>query len=376
MEKISGKYTIKQIFQKHWPDYLAKHPEVPDYVIESVEKMFNCRDPEKLGYTKVACSDHPECYTVIPHSCKSRFCNACGKVATDNWLSKACADFPNVRYVHVTFTVPSELRELFLTQPETRKILFEITSQIVLGWCKDRGWKPAITAVLHTFGRDLKFHPHLHMLVSAGGLDIETESKWVDCSYLPENMLKIRWRSFLLRHLYKERLINQRLKQQLSRIKWYVYVAQQLLIAVVTTNYVGRYTKRPPLAEARILDYDGQLVTFCYEDWNEDKTRKNMTFSVEYFITRLIQHLPPKHFRLIKHYGLLHNRQRGKYLPILKQLFGQIKTYIQKTTWRIRQKLFKKTDPLLCPKCKREMKPVEIAFWSRRWQCLWIKPLA
>lgn len=79
MEKISGKYTIKQIFQEHWLVYLAKHPEVPDYVRENVSKMLNCRNPEKIGYTKVACSEHSECYTVIPHSCKSRFCNACGK---------------------------------------------------------------------------------------------------------------------------------------------------------------------------------------------------------------------------------------------------------------------------------------------------------
>lgn len=86
MEKITGKYTIKQIFQGHWDKYLERHPEVPDYAIKTIEKMLNCRNPDKLGYARVACSDHPECYTVIPHSCKSRFCNACGKIATDNWL--------------------------------------------------------------------------------------------------------------------------------------------------------------------------------------------------------------------------------------------------------------------------------------------------
>lgn len=272
------------------------------------------------------------------------------------------------------------LQHISLLYTKNRGICFAvaITSKIILDWCQsNRGWLSAMTIVMHTFGRDLKFHPHLHILVSAGGLDVKTEkSKWINCSYIPEGMLKIRWRSALLKRLYNDRLIKQSLKQKLFKMKWYAYVAKQLLIAIVTTNYVGRYTKRPPLAEARLLDYDGQLVTFCYEDWNEGKTMKNMTLSVEEFITKLIQHLPPKHFRLIKHYGLLHNRQRGKYLPLLKQLFGQIKTYVQKTTWRIRQKLFKKTDPLLCPECQREMKPVEIAFWSRRRQCLWIKPLA
>lgn len=375
MEKITGKYTIKQIFQDHWPEYVKNHPDVPLYVRETVEKMLSCRNPEKLGYVKLACPDHPECYTVIPHSCKSRFCNACGKVATDIWLNKACNDFPNVSYTHITFTIPSELRELFLLKPELRKILFQISSKIVLTWCQEVGFVPAVTAVLHTFGRDLKFHPHIHMLVSAGGLDIETKTQWVDCKFVPEGMLKIRWRITLTIYLFKEKLIHKRLKKELLRMKWYVYVAQQLIIAIVTTNYVGRYTKRPPLSEARILGYDGQNITFFYEDWYYGKSRSEMTLSVFDFISRLIWHIPPKHLRLIQHYGLLNNRSKKKYLPILQKLFGQIKVCVEKTTWRARQKLWQKKDPLVCPKCQKEMEVVEMAFWSQNKGALYIKSL-
>ena len=375
MERISGKYTIKQIFQDHWNNYLIRHTDVSNHVKENVSKMMNCRDPKKQGYTKIACPSHPECFTIIPHSCKSRFCNSCGKIATDNWLIKACVDFPNVSYSHVTFTVPSELREVLLTKPDTRKILFEISSKIVLDWCRDRGWIPAITCVLHTFGRDLKFHPHIHMLVSTGGLDIETESKWIEYLYLPEGMLKKRWPTLLLYRLYGDGLIALWLKRKLYHTKWYLHVMNQLLIAVVTTNYVGRYTKRPPLAEARILDYNYNSVTFYYEDWNNGKCPTKITLSADEFITKLIQHIPPKHFRLIKHYGLLNNRTRSKYLPLLKQLFGSIKSMIKKTTWKFRQTLFKKIDPTICPKCQKQMIPVEVAFWSKRFNCLWVKPL-
>lgn len=376
MERLtSNKYTIKQIFQDHWDNYLEDHPDVPDYIRENVSKMLFCRDPERSGYTKIACKDHPEYFTVIPHSCKSRFCNSCGKVATDNWLVKATSDFPNVSYNHATFTVPSELRELLLTKPNTRKILFEISSRIVLDWCRERGWIPAITAVLHTFGRDLKFHPHIHMLVSTGGLDVETESEWIEYPHLPEGMLKIKWRAALLYRLCGDNLISITLKRKLYHTKWYLYIAKQLLIAVVTTNYVGRYTKRPPLAEARILDYNYFAVTFYYEDWSNGKCPMKITFTAEDFISRLIQHIPPKHFRLIRHYGMLHNRTRGKYLPFLKRLFGSIKAVIEKTTWKIRQTLFRGTDPTICPKCQKKMVPVEIAFWSRRYDRLWIKSL-
>lgn len=296
-------------------------------------------------------------------------------IATDNWLEKACNDFPNVLYSHVTFTIPSELRALLLRKPDVRKILFEVSSQIVLSWCKERGFLPAITSVLHTFGRDLKFHPHIHMLVSAGGLDIETKTKWINCFYLPDGMLKKRWQTLLLYRLYGNKLISHRLKRTLFRLRWYLYVAKELLIASVTTNYIGRYTKIPPLAEARILGYDSQKVTFYFEDWYLDKAPRQLTVSVDDFIALLIQHISPKHFRLIRHYGLLHNPVKKKYLPLLQYLFGQIKSFIKKTAWRLRQKLHRHDDPLLCPICGKEMKLVEIAFWSKKYQHLWVKPI-
>lgn len=376
MENFSGKYTIKQIFQDNWDKYLENHPDTADYIVETIEKILACRDPEKLGYTTMACPFHSDQYVVIPHSCKSRFCNSCGKVATDKWLNKACSDFPNVKYHHITFTIPSELRPLFLSRPEVRKYLSQVSSKLVLDWCKEHGYLPAITTVLHTFGRDLKFHPHIHMLVSNGGIDLATNDQWTDKQhYLPEFMLKKRWQTLLLYRLYGKRLISHKLKRELFQMKWYVHTAFELLIAIVTTNYVGRYTKRPPLSQARILNYDGNTVTFFYEDWYYLKQKKIMTLTVEDFIARLIQHVPPKNFRLINHYGLLHNRTRSKYLPLLKKLFGKIKAVMKKTTWRIRQKLYQGKDIMLCPKCNHEMKPIELAFWSKRWKCIYIKSL-
>lgn len=375
MEKISGKYTIKQIFQDNWEEYLTKHPDVPDYVRENVTKMLNCRNPEKIGYTKYACPSHPHRFTVVPHSCKSRFCNSCGKVAVDNWIVKSCETFPNVPYLHITFTIPEELRQVFLDYPEMRKLLFKVSSEIILKWCKERGWKPAITAVLHTFGRDLKFHPHIHMLVSAGGVDLKSESKWLECNYVPEAMVKERWKARLLHQLIYRKLITRRIRRNLYFYKWYVKIVEQLLIAEITTNYVGRYTKRPPLAEARIMSYDGISVIFAYEDWYLGKTVNYLTVTVEEFITRLITHIPPKHFRLINHYGALHNRKKKKYLILLKKLFGSIRFQRMKLSWRKRQKAFKKNDPLICPECRKEMIPVQIVFWSRIHNSLWAKYL-
>ena len=117
MEQITGRYTIKQIFQDWWDVYHSAHPKLPGYVLENVRKMLSCRNPQLLGYVKAACPSHPDQVTVIPRSCKSRFCNSCGKIAVDKWLVAACDAFPNVPYAHLTWPVPSELRPLLHDHP-------------------------------------------------------------------------------------------------------------------------------------------------------------------------------------------------------------------------------------------------------------------
>lgn len=386
MEKLSSKkYTIKLIFQEWWGKFLVKYGNnvninflLTKHVIEVVEKMLDCRNVKKLGYHKYACSDHPDQITVVPHSCKTRFCNSCGKVATDKWLNKACVSFPNIPYHHLTFTVPQELRDIFLKNHISRKLLFKVSQRIILDWSYERGFIPTITTVLHTFGRDLKFHPHIHMLVSAGGLDLKTQTLWEECHHLPGGMLEKRWKTELLYELCGAKLISINLKRKLHHIHWYVHVARELLLAIVTTNYIGRYTKKPPLAEARIIDYDGYAVVFSFADWSLNKRIVYLKITVEEFIFKLIQHIPPKHFRLIKHGGLLHNRRRKKSLIILKHLFGKIKTKIAKLSssssfWRVRQTLYKKIDPLVCKICQKEMKLKELAFWSKTLNKLYLK---
>lgn len=141
MEHITGRYTIKQIFQDWWEVYVSTHPLIRDYVHDNVRKMLSCRDPERLGYRKAVCPTHPDQFKIIPHSCKSRFCNSCGKIAVDKWLVSACEAFPNVPYAHVTWTVPSELRPLLKDHPEHCKALVSSSYPYVgVGWwtrCRD-----------------------------------------------------------------------------------------------------------------------------------------------------------------------------------------------------------------------------------------------
>lgn len=206
------------------------------------EKMWrrclNCRNPQRMGYHKYACGDHPDQITVVPHSCKSRFCNSCGKVMADHWTEKAFRYFPDTPFYHIIFTVSDKLRSYFLLKPELRNLLFQAAAETLLSWFKERGILPAIVLVYHNHGRDAKDHPHLHMLVSAGGLDWKTKQYWLSQEYLPWKMLKIRWKVKLLLGL--KDILPKDLKEKLFALKWYVNVGIRLINARASIHYIGR----------------------------------------------------------------------------------------------------------------------------------------
>lgn len=378
MEIFTGRYTIKQIFKDGWDRYLLKHPETPEYVKNEIRKMLNCRDSEKSGYFKFACPNHPEEYKIIPHSCKTRICNACGVLQTNLWINNTTTDFPKTTYWHIVFTVPDYLWYFF--RNESKKplldLLFKASAQTVLGWFKSRGLLPGITSVLHTFGKRLNYNTHIHMIVTAAGLGYNNKGKsfWKEIKFLPEKVLKKRWRAILLNLLSK--YIDSSFKKMLFKINWYVHLGIRLVNPEATCKYIGRYTKRPVIAESRITDYDGNFVTFFYEDrQNEFKKKEFCKLTCEEFIAALIQHIPQPQFKMIRYYGILANSVRKKYQKIVFKLLKQIKKISSWLRWRGRQIKYKKIDPLICRICGQEMVLKELAFYSSAVGGLWIKTL-
>lgn len=361
-EIISGKYTIKQIFKDHWNDFLSRH-QPSQHVITAVNKMLSCRDPEKLGFHKYVCPNHPEQVTIIPHSCKSKFCNVCGAYQTDKWLNKALSFFPNTTYYHITFTIPDYLWYFFRNNLKLLDFLFKASSEVILEWFQERGITPAICCALHTFGKQVNFNSHIHMIVSAGGLLMKKgKSYWKNISFIPyKKMLPVRWKTVLLKYL--KPFLNSELKELLYHLNWYVHVNMRVLDLQFTCKYIGRYSKKPPLAETRITHYDGQFITFSYKE----RSNPDITFTKlhwEEFISRLIQHILPAQFRVIRYYGLLANRLKKNFQKIVSKLLKKVKTFLTNLPWRLRQLLFKKIDPLICKVCGEEMILKEFAFPS------------
>lgn len=111
--KASSKYTIKQVFKDNWSDFLNKHKtDIRSAVLENVDKMMACGDQDKLGYNLYICSLCGHTHYVA-HTCKSRFCNSCGKMMTDKWMDKAQKELLNVPYYHLVFSPPEELWLIF-----------------------------------------------------------------------------------------------------------------------------------------------------------------------------------------------------------------------------------------------------------------------
>jgi len=128
-----NRFTIKQIFKEHWENYLSSHKDsLRQDVIWTIEKMLSCRNPERLGYHKYACPEHPDQYIIVPHSCKTHFCNSCGKVLTDNWVKRIEDDFPPTRFHHICFTVPQELRQVLDEYRFLLNCLFRASNKTVL----------------------------------------------------------------------------------------------------------------------------------------------------------------------------------------------------------------------------------------------------
>lgn len=271
--------------------------------------------------------------------------------------------------------------------------LFKAVSETILSWCEKKGFTPGFVAVMHTFGGILDFHPHIHVLIAEGGMSL-VSGVWQDCGYFPHEVLKSRFRYYLIKYLrdwsIKKLLsIPDSIKQiwkrklgvrdlysisvKLYKIIWYVNIGERLNNASFTVGYIGRYAKRPCLSEAKIMDYsfEKQIVSFIYKD-KITKTFRKETISVEEFISRLIRHIPEKGFRMIRHYGFYANSVKNRWMPILRLqillLFGGAKLVFSDDrckNWRGRIMKLTGQDPLICPKCKTEMELVEIGYYTR-----------
>lgn len=381
MKKGTG--VIKEILKDHfagfWEFHSGRFPEsYRNDIKETVEKTICCGTTD-LGYARyecLGCEGNPlpkfVCFT-----CKSRFCHSCGKKYTDDWSDKQQEMIFNVTHRHMVFTIPQELRNVFFND---RKKLNELSKQVAEVFQyhnkkknKKREFQSGIITVIHTFGRDLKFNPHIHALVTEGALDNQKE--WVNNGYIPYDYLRKSWQKVVLDLLKKWFPTNRKVLELIDDLYqrypkgFYVNAEKKMTNAKSAAKYIGRYLARPAIAEYRIENYDGDTVHYWYED-HETGKRVDKRVPVYRFLFEMLQHIPPKHFRMVGRYGLYSRRSHRKAQQILslyafmrtKQIELLLETKRKKKTYRQRMIESFEKDPFECPHCHRQMDLVGI--WS------------
>lgn len=361
------KGVIKKIFSEHWDEFLNRFGhKVRPVVIKEIKKILGC-GLFANGYAEYQCEKCGE-KKKVPFRCRSRFCGSCGKVYIDNRAENMSEKLIRCKHRHMVFTIAEELREYFRKDRKLLELLPRCAAEVIKSWWREQNKKekytPGIVTVIHTFGRDLKWNPHVHVLVTEGAAGANT--MWKNINFVPYLMLRLRWQKLLLDELEKRvgKKEFRKLKNQLYKEKnngFYVYGKGEVKSEKQAIQYVGRYTGRPPIAESRILSYDGKKVRFFYVRHEDGKRVEEEIDAIE-FIKRLIVHIPEEQFKMIRYYGIYAEspKERPKLLKMVNEKIKEMRRKMRK--WRIRIMKSFGYDPLECEKCGGKMIAIDIYY--------------
>lgn len=310
---------IADIFRAHGETFAKRHVLSAEQraVLRAITQ---CRTAALGGHADVCdgCGYAEYSY----NSCRNRHCPKCQATAQARWVEQRMDRVLPTHAFHVVFTLPSELRVLALTNRETLfNLLFTCATQTLLELGRDPvrlGAELGITSVLHTWTRELIFHPHVHCIVTGGGLSLDGE-RWVPCrrDYLfPVRVLGSLFRGKMLAHLraaydaselrldgpaaqFTDRRRFQRLCDKLEAMRWVVYAKPPFGGPEQVFRYLGRYTHRVGISSQRLMAFDEHAVTF----WTRGSS--TATLAPDEFVRRFLLHVLPARFVKIRHHGLM-----------------------------------------------------------------------
>jgi hypothetical protein len=308
---------------------LWDHDGVRPSVRSNFTKVLKCRT-DALG-SEVYGSETEQ--MIVHHTCKSRACPSCGYRATRLWQREMWAALPDVTFAGVVLTMPDILWPIFKRNRHLLDDLPALGAAAISGWAKEaHGARVMILVVRHTFGRHLNFNPHLHILVSSGGLRIDDDI-WISGVKFDRSSLMKRWRFALityLREALRRGLITSNSTQQDVRLtlkrqyeRWWNIDVQPCATKEHFLRYAGRYVRRPPLAQYRIVAQSPEEVVFRTKD-HRLKTEVLTRYPTDTFIDLLADHVPDHYTHAIRHFGLLSPRMRSR---TFGALFAQLEQH-------------------------------------------------
>jgi hypothetical protein len=335
-------FEVAGIFRAHGARYRQQHA-LPFHQLKQMHAIESCRTAA-LGGHREQCSHCPE-ERISYNSCCNRHCPKCQNLSRTKWVESRKGELLPIDYHHVVFTIPEQLNDLVLrNKPLLYKILFAAsaaTLQTIAADPRHLGAHIGFFSILHSWGQNLLFHPHIHCVVTGGGISLDG-TRWI--STRPGFFLPVRVLSRLFRRLFLEALEDSfrknlfcfpgkiealkepaaffELTAPLRRIEWVVYSKPPFGGPHRVLEYLGRYTHRVALDNRRILNVRDGKVTFQYKQYRSANAHKSrtMTLAVDEFIRRFLLHSLPPGLPRIRHYGLLAGRTKKSNLVRCREL--------------------------------------------------------
>jgi hypothetical protein len=364
---------VADIFRARGNDFIGQH-SLGIQQLKAIRAITRCRTAELGGHVDVCpqCGGDP---AISYNSCRNRHCNKCQSQARERWIEARKQELLNTRYFHVVFTLPHELQALVLqNQAELYNLLFRTVAETLREVArnpKHLGAEIGFFSILHTWGQNLLFHPHVHCVIPGGGIAPD-KTQWIHPQYpffLPVKVLSKVFRGKFvaaLRRLHlKKRLTCAGSIEHLAELKyfsaflrtlfrkdWVVYAKPAFGGPDQVVRYLGRYTHRVAISNHRLVFFDGNDVTFRWRDYACGNKQKLMTVSAEEFMRRFLLHILPKGFVRIRHFGVLANFRRSEFIDLCRRLLQM--TPLDRLVSKASSSL-----SWLCPRCRTPLILVE-----------------
>ena len=366
---------LADIFRQHGPAYRQAH-SLPLHQHRLMQALETCRTAVLGG--SVEWCDHCQYTHIRYRSCRNRHCPKCQGLAREKWLEQRRTELLPTAYFHVVFTLPEPIAAIaFYNKKVVYDILFRATAETLLSIARDPqrlGVELGFFAVLHSWGQNLHFHPHLHCVVPGGGLSAD-QDRWISGRrryLLPVKVLSNFFRKVFLKALeqayaagqlrffgdlqsLRDPLAFATYLAPLKKCTWVVYAKPPFGGPQHVLEYLGRYTHRVAISNRRLLALADGQVSFAWKDYREKaagQQQKVMTVSAEKFIRRFMQHALPPGFQRIRYYGFLANRYRAEKLALCRRLLATAYSDLLPGATDCRNFCaLRAAHPRLCPKC-------------------------
>jgi Putative transposase/Transposase zinc-binding domain len=377
---------VADIFRAQGKNFIDRHRNTIRFQqLKVMRAIMHCRTAALGGHIDIC----PRCggdKTISYNSCRNRHCPKCQTQARQRWIASRKQELLETRYFHVVFTLPHELHSLILqNQAELYTLLFRTVADTLLEVAANPehlGADIGFFGILHTWGQNLLFHPHIHCVIPGGGLASD-HTHWIHPRYpffLPIKVLSKVFRGKfvdgLKRALRQGRLTFagsiQRMAEPkcfaaflrtLFRQDWVVYAKPAFGGPEQVLRYLGRYTHRVAISNHRLVSFDGNHVTFRWRDYAHGNKQRLMTVSTDEFIRRFLVHVLPKGFVRIRHFGFMANYQRSSSLGLCRQLLRMLVAVVRPTQVAL------SPSSWICPRCGGVMTVLErLTAAQMRWR--------